>query len=137
MELHLNRLDEAFQLEIINLEKHSVITDAPINKGGGGQGLRPMELILAGLASCSSFDIISILQKSKQPIKEFTVEIQAKRREQIPQIFSEINLIFKLKGKIDEKKLAHAIELSVYKYCSVAEMLKHSTKIHTQYKILS
>lgn len=91
--------------------------------GGQALGVRPMEMVLMALASCSSLDLISILKKQKQVIEDFSVDVEAERREQIPNIFTKIHMIFQLKGDIDPAKAERAAELAVKKYCSVHDML--------------
>ena len=115
----------------------SAIIDGPKSIGGEDDGLRPMELILGGLAGCSSFDILSILRKSKQPVKDFRVEITAHRRETWPKIFTDIHLLYRVWGEVEEKQLERAINLSVEKYCSVTKMLEQVVNIHTKYEIIN
>jgi putative redox protein len=91
--------------------------------GGQGLGVRPMEMVLMALASCSSLDLVSILKKQKQVIDDFSVSVEAERREQIPTIFTKIHLLFNIKGDIDPAKAERAAELAVKKYCSVHDML--------------
>ncbi len=91
--------------------------------GGLGLGVRPMEMVLMALASCSSLDLVSILKKQKQDLKDFSVSVEGERREQIPTIFTKIHLKFFLSGDIDPAKAERAAELAVKKYCSVHDML--------------
>ena len=91
--------------------------------GGLGLGVRPMEMVLMALASCSSLDLVSILKKQKQDLKDFSVSVEGERREQIPHIFTKIHMTFSLKGDIDAAKAERAAELAVKKYCSVHDML--------------
>ena len=97
--------------------------DGPPDIGGLGLGVRPMELVLIALGSCSSLDLVSILKKQKQDIKDFSVSIEGERREAIPNIFTKIHLTFFLSGNIDPAKAERAAELAVKKYCSVHDML--------------
>ncbi|COX48053.1 OsmC-like protein [Mycobacterium tuberculosis] len=85
--------------------------------------MRPMELVLMALGSCSVFDLTTILQKQRQDIQDIDVEVQGERREEIPNIFTKIRIAFKLKGEIDPAKAERAAELAVKKYCSVHDML--------------
>ena len=104
-----------------NLKVH---IDGSPEIGGLGLGVRPMELVLMALASCSSLDLVSILKKQKQTINNFSVDVEAERREQIPNIFTKIHLLFNLTGDIDQAKAERAAELAVKKYCSVHDMLE-------------
>ena len=91
--------------------------------GGEGLGVRPMELVLFALGSCSVFDLSVILKKQRQQIDDIQVEVEGKRRDEIPTIFTNIHIAFTLKGEIDAAKAAKAAELAVKKYCSVHDML--------------
>lgn len=92
--------------------------------GGQGLGVRPMEMVLMALASCSSLDLVSILKKQKQDLQDFSVSVEGERREQIPTIFTKIHMTFNLKGTVDQDKANRAAELAVKKYCSVHDMLE-------------
>lgn len=91
--------------------------------GGEGKGVRPMELVLMALGSCSVFDLTTILLKQRQDVEDVQVEVEGQRREEIPNIFTKIHISFLLKGNIDEVKAQKAAELAVKKYCSVHDML--------------
>jgi len=91
--------------------------------GGQGLGVRPMEMVLMALASCSSLDLVSILKKQKQDLKDFSVSVEGERREQLPPVFTKIHMHFTLTGEIDPAKAERAAELAVKKYCSVHDML--------------
>lgn|SRR5690606_16248816 len=91
--------------------------------GGEGKGVRPMELVLMALGSCSVFDLTTILLKQRQDVDDIQVEVEGQRREEIPNIFTKIHISFLLKGNIDEVKAQKAAELAVKKYCSVHDML--------------
>lgn len=91
--------------------------------GGEGAGARPMELVLMALGSCSALDLVSILKKQRQRIDSFQIEVDGKRRDEVPNIFTTIHLTFKLQGAIDQAKAEKAANLAVKKYCSVHDML--------------
>lgn len=91
--------------------------------GGQEQGVRPMELVLMALGSCSVFDLVSILEKQRQQVENVDVEVTGNRRETIPNIFTDIHLKFLLSGEIQLEKAEKAAELAVKKYCSVHDML--------------
>ncbi|MGO1521639.1 MAG: OsmC family protein, partial [Sphingobacterium sp.] len=105
------------------LSEIKVNIDGPESIGGEGKGVRPMEMVLMALGSCSVFDLTTILQKQRQEIEDIQVEIEGTRREEIPNIFTKIHMTFTLKGKIDLEKAQRAAELAVKKYCSVHDML--------------
>lgn len=97
----------------------------------------PMEFLLAGVAGCIAMDVISILQKMRQKVHDFSVEIIGVRAEEHPKVYTEVDIIFVVQGEsIDEVKVAQAIELSQNIYCSASQMFHRSgTKIHTRYRI--
>lgn len=87
-------------------------------------GARPMELILMGLGGCASYDVVGILQKSRQAVTDVRCEVSAKRADAIPAVFTDIHLHFVVTGaNIKESQVAKAIELSATKYCSASKML--------------
>jgi putative redox protein len=123
MKIELNRLNDAVHFEASGSGNVKVHIDGSEAIGGQGLGVRPMELVLMALGSCSSLDLISILKKQRQEITDFSVEVDGERREEIPTIFTKIHILFRLKGNIDEVKAQKAAELAVKKYCSVHDML--------------
>jgi len=103
---------------------HAIIVDGPPEKGGRNTGLRPMELLLMGLGSCSSFDVIGILQKSRQNVTDCHVEITSERADAVPAVFTKIHLHFVVSGRnVKEVQVKRAVELSAEKYCSASIML--------------
>ena len=124
MKIHLQRKNEAVHFEASSgLSDVKVNIDGAESIGGEGKGVRPMELVLMALGSCSVFDLSSILTKQRQVIDDIQVEVEGKRREEIPNIFTHIHITFTLKGQLDEAKVNKAAELAVKKYCSVHDML--------------
>ncbi|VUD40361.1 hypothetical protein TDB9533_00147 [Thalassocella blandensis] len=104
---------------------HSVVMDGPADHGGRNIGIRPMEMILIGLGGCSTFDVISILQKSRQDVHDCRVEVQAERADAVPAVFTKINLHFVVSGAgLKENHVKRAVELSAEKYCSASIMLE-------------
>ncbi|HLS37897.1 MAG TPA: OsmC family protein [Sphingobacterium bovisgrunnientis] len=124
MKVELQRINKAVHFEASSeLSTVKVNIDGSDSIGGEGKGVRPMELVLMALGSCSVFDLTTILQKQRQQIDDIQVEVKGDRREEIPNIFTNIHLSFILKGNIDEVKAQKAAELAVKKYCSVHDML--------------
>lgn len=124
MKTVLNRVNQAVHFEGISPTSNVKIhIDGSPDIGGEGLGARPMELVLMALGSCSVLDLISILKKQKQEILDVQIEVEGKRVDAIPAVFTDIHLVFKLKGNIDELKANKAAELAVKKYCSVHDML--------------
>ncbi|MFC6203166.1 OsmC family protein [Psychrobacter urativorans] len=98
---------------------HEVQIDADKEKGAS-----PMELILLGLGGCASYDVVSILQKSRQEVKDVRCELSAQRAETVPAVYTAIHMHFVVTGTdIADKQVERAIKLSAEKYCSASRML--------------
>lgn len=91
--------------------------------GGEGRGLRPMEALLASLASCSAMDVLHILRKQREPIEHLAIEVRGTRADAVPSPYESIHLVFTARGAVADNKLQRAVALSVEKYCSVAACL--------------
>lgn len=116
---------------------HSVVMDGPPESGGQNLGIRPMEMLLLGLGGCTSFDVLSILKKSRQNVMDCVAEITAERAETEPKVFTKIHVHFIVTGKdIKEKQVQRAIELSAEKYCSASIMLAKSAEVTHDYEIV-
>ena len=103
---------------------HTVTIDGPESEGGRNIGIRPMELMLMGMAGCTSFDVMKILKKSRQPVDDCIAEVEAKRADEVPSVFTDIHIHFIVKGSgVKEAQVKRAIELSAKKYCSASIML--------------
>ncbi|HHV81366.1 MAG TPA: OsmC family protein [bacterium] len=101
-------------------------------------GPTPMELVLMALGGCTGMDVISILQKMRQDVKDFEVNLSAERAQEHPKIFTRINLEYVVYGSnIEENSLKRAIELSQEKYCGVGNMLKKAAEITYSWKIVN
>lgn len=99
-------------------------------------GPRPMELLLLGLAGCTSMDVVSILQKQRQPFTGLQVRVTAERAEEYPRIYTQIHLEYVVQGVgVDAKAVERAIELSQTKYCSASAMLSQAAEISTSFRI--
>ena len=116
---------------------HSVVMDGSSEHGGRNLGPRPMEMILLCLGGCTSFDIVSILQKSRVDVEDCIVEIEAQRAEDIPAVFTKIHVHYIVKGAgLQDKHVKRAVELTSEKYCSVSMMLKDSVELSYDYEIV-
>lgn len=124
MTVNLHRLDDAFHLQATNEDGLTVETDGSEAIGGHNAGMRPMQLVLAAVGSCSSIDIILLLQKQRQDLKDLRVAVTGTRRDEEPRLFTAIHVAYTLVGDIDEKKAERACRLSMEKMCSVSLMLK-------------
>tara|TARA_B110000495_G_scaffold86215_1_gene74286 strand:+ start:189 stop:584 length:396 start_codon:yes stop_codon:yes gene_type:complete len=109
---------------------HEVILDGPEELGGESLGMRPMEMMLVGMGGCTSFDVVTILKRSRQQITGCIAEIEAVRADAIPKVFTSIHIHFLIKGiDLQKKAVERAVELSANKYCSASIMLGKSVKI--------
>lgn len=104
---------------------HSVVMDGPEDHGGRNMGIRPMEMLLIGVGGCASFDVMSILKKSRQQISDCRVELSAERANGVPSPFTKIHLQFIVSGdNLKAKQVEKAVELSATKYCSASMMME-------------
>jgi len=103
---------------------HSVVMDGPEDLGGRNMGPRPMEMLLLGTGGCAMYDVVSMLRKSRQSVRDCRVEIQAERADAVPAVFTRINLHFVVSGTaLRDSQVRRAVELSAGKYCSASIML--------------
>ncbi|KAA0690150.1 OsmC family protein [Halopseudomonas laoshanensis] len=103
---------------------HTLVMDGPPEAGGRNMGVRPMETVLIGLGGCASYDVVSILKKARQDIRDVHVQLEAERAETEPKVFTRIHLRFVVSGKnLKETQVKRAVELSAEKYCSASIML--------------
>lgn len=106
-----------------------------INIGNDGTSVGPMESVLMAMAGCSTIDIVLILEKMKQDIKDIEVKVEGDRAEDHPKVYNIIRAHYTIYGSVKESKAADAIRLSVEKYCSVAKMLDKSAEIVTSFEV--
>jgi putative redox protein len=112
--------------------------DGPPAFGGKNQGPRPMELLLTGLGGCTAFDVILILGKSRQDVRDCVAELEAERAETDPKVFTKIHIHFIVTGKnLDPAKVERAIKLSQEKYCSASIMLAKTAEITHDFEIIA
>lgn len=118
---------------------HTVTMDGPPDHGGRNLAARPMEMILMGLGGCATFDVVSILQKSRQDVVDCKVELSAERAEGVPSPFTKIHLHFVVSGKdLKDKQVERAVNLSATKYCSASIMLEQAgVKLTHDFEIVS
>lgn len=109
---------------------HLINMDGAPEAGGKNLAPRPMEMLLAGAGGCSAFDVVLILQRSRQAISACNVTLKAERATEDPKVFTKINLHFQVKGKdLDPAKVDRAIKLSHDKYCSATAMLAKTAEL--------
>ncbi|ASJ71693.1 OsmC family protein [Granulosicoccus antarcticus] len=116
---------------------HSVVMDGSPEHGGRNLGVRPMEMVLIGLGGCTAFDVVLMLQKSRQNVIDVEVSLDAERAEEIPHVFTEIKAHFKVWGKeLSAKHVERAVTLSGEKYCSATKMLEKTATISYTWEII-
>lgn len=117
---------------------HPVVMDGPVDGGGRNLGLRPMELVLLGTGGCTAYDVVDILKKSRQPIRDCVVEIEAERAPEAPKVFTRIHIHFVISGTgLSEAAVKRAVDLSAEKYCSASIMLKRAgVQVTHDYRIV-
>ncbi len=112
---------------------HTIVLDA----NGGAVAPSPLENVLISLGACSSVDVVSILEKARQKVSACKVEIDAKRVDSVPKLFSDIHLHFVIEGSdVSGKHVERAVNLSADKYCSVALMLNAKVNITHDFAII-
>ena len=95
----------------------------------------PMELLLIALGACTATDIVSILAKKRQKLDSLEVEVSGERSEVPPRVWKKLEILYKLRGVLEESAVQHAIQLSEEKYCSVAAMLRKTAAITSRVEI--
>ena len=117
-------------------EGHKIVMDGAPEGGGRNLGARPMETLLLGMGGCTAYDVVSILQKVRQDIRECKMNLSTRRAEEHPRVFTDIHIHFTVIGKgLTEKQVERAIGLSAEKYCSASIMLGKTAKITHDFEI--
>jgi putative redox protein len=112
---------------------HAVVMDAAKEKTASS----PMELVLIALCGCTASDVVGILKKKREPFTGLEVQAQAERASDYPQVYTEIRLIYRVRGAVMHKAMEDAVRLSKEKYCSVSAMLEKTAKITTHIEYVS
>ena len=116
---------------------HSITMDGPPEIGGDNLGVRPMEMLLLGVAGCTMIDVVTTLKKMRQELTHCETKVNAKRADDHPKVFTDIHIQFIIKGNaLDSKKVEKAIKLSAEKYCSASIMLGKTASITHAFEIL-
>ena len=109
---------------------HSVVMDGAPESGGRNLGIRPTEMVLLGLGGCTAFDVVEILEKSRQPIDDCVVEVTGERADALPKVFTRIEINYQFSGRgLSRAKVERAVNLSAEKYCSISAMLSKTAEI--------
>ena len=115
---------------------HAVVVDAAPEVGGRNLGARPMELVLMGTGACSAIDVVHILRKARQDVRDCVVELEAERTESDPKVFTRIRFHYIVTGKsLAAAQVERAINLSKDKYCSATAMLAKTAEIRVDYEL--
>jgi putative redox protein len=116
---------------------HSITMDGPIDIGGENLGVRPMEMLLLGVAGCTMIDVVTTLKKMRQNLTHCETKISAERADEHPKVFTDIHIHFIVQGKdLDSKKVDKAITLSAEKYCSASIMLGKTANITHDFEVI-
>ena len=116
---------------------HALIIDGPPDGGGRNLGVRPMELLLIGMGSCTAYDVVHILRKSRQDVADCVVEIEAQRADSVPKVFTRIHVHFIVRGKtLTDAAVRRAVDLSAEKYCSASIMLGKVATVTHDFEII-
>ena len=125
IEVNLKRQQGDFGFEGTDAQGHTVRMDTSEETGGSNYGIRPMQMLLMGIGGCSAIDIVMILKKQRQEVKDFSIHISGDREKgKEPSLWEDVKVVFTLTGDIDKEKAERACDLSMKKYCSVAETLR-------------
>ena len=131
MKVALERINTDYLFEVVNQSGHRVFLDNKSKEKGTVKGISPMELLLMGLAGCSSIDVVSILGKQKINPTSLKMEVNGKRNEgETPSLFKKIEVSVFIEGEIPSSKVKRAVDLSFEKYCSVSKTLESTAKIN-------
>src|SRR5688572_23706098 len=125
--IEINRVSGEYGFEATDAQGNTVRLDNSPDSGGHNFGVRPMQALLIGLGSCSGIDVISILKKQRQDLQGYSMVIEGEREKvQDFSLWKTVHMTFNLTGNIDPDKAFKACQLSVEKYCSVAETLRRA-----------
>ncbi len=116
---------------------HAVVMDGPPEIGGENLGVRPMEMLLLGMAGCTMIDVVSTLEKMRENLSDCQTKVSADRGTEYPKVFTNIHVHFILRGmKLNPSKVEKAIKLSAEKYCSASIMLGKTAVITHDFEII-
>jgi len=130
--IHLKQIDQDYQFLTTDETGQTMTMDIPVDQGGHGNGVRPMQTLLSALGGCSGVDIVMILKKQKQILTLFEMEINGEREDdKEPALWQTIHIVFKFKGTLSHEQAEKACALSIEKYCSVAATLRAAGAVIT------
>lgn len=127
LRIEIDRVEGDFGFEARDAYGHTARLDTSPETGGQNFGIRPMQMVLMALGGCSGIDVVSILKKQRQTITRYHMVIEGEREKgKEPSLWTIIQMTFELDGTIDAEKAKRACQLSIEKYCSVAETLRRA-----------
>lgn len=130
--IELNRLNDAFHFSAENEDGITVHLDSSPDAGGRNLGMRPMQMLLAAMGGCSAIDIIDILNKQRQELKDLKITVTGEREKgAIPSLYQSVHAHYRFYGELDSNKVERAINLSIEKYCSVSKTLEKAGAVIT------
>jgi len=106
-------------------------SDRDSNKAPG-----PMEMVLLALGACTATDMVTILEKQRQKVESLEVVCSGERAAEPPRVWTQLEVVFRLRGAVEEAALKRAMDLTAEKYCSVAAMLRKTAEISWRYELL-
>ncbi len=120
---------------------HAVVMDGAPESGGRNIGVRPMEMLLLGLGGCTAFDVVMILEKSRQKVTGCEVALEGEREAIDPEgnlkVFTKVHMVFTLTGRdLNPAQVERAIKLSEEKYCSASAMFRHTAEITSEWRVV-
>ena len=116
---------------------HAVVMDGAPEYGGRKIGIRPMEMLLIGLAGCTGFDVVQILKKGREAVTGCEVEVEAERATEDPKVFTRIHIAYRVSGRgLSQAKAERAVTLSKEKYCSASIMLGATAEMTTSLTVV-
>ncbi len=116
---------------------HEVRMDAHVDVGGEDSAARPLEVLLCSLGGCTGMDVVSILRKMKTEPAKLTIEIETERAPDYPKVITKLHLAYIVEGNVPDENVAKAIDLSLEKYCPVANTLAGVAQITSEYRIVA
>ena len=109
---------------------HTVTMDGSPDVGGRDLGVRPMEMVLIGMGGCTAIDVVSMLRKQRQDVRDVIVELAAERADDHPKVFTQVKVIYRVRGKgLNRALVERAVSLSDEKYCSATAMVRKSAEV--------
>lgn len=137
IKIDLHRLNDSYHMQAVNEQGNTVEMDASPDIGGGNLAMRPMQMLLAALGGCSAIDVVNILRKQRQELKDLKITVTGEReKDAIPSLYTEVHAHFRMFGDVDPDKAEKAVALSMEKYCSVAKTLEKSAVVTYSFEII-